>query len=100
MADFLQDLKSDVSEALTPVFRKYQGSVSLADMRDTSVNAVREYFYFGLQEKLCHQCGWMKSRHMFGTDSGKPDGLFAWCKECRQQRYNNAKLRVLSGSGG
>lgn len=45
--------------------------------------------------KLCRKCGQIKALDEFGKDSGRPDGLFPYCRTCRNayEKVHGKKYR-------
>lgn len=46
-----------------------------------------------MEMKTCTKCKQAKPTTEFWADSGRPDGLFSWCKECNREKARQWKAR-------
>jgi len=81
--------EKELMEKFAPILEEGLKSNSPHDLREMSLKVIKDYFYFGLMGniKICTHCHEPKDRIDFGADYSKPDGLFAWCRTCRAERY-------------
>lgn len=48
--------------------------------------------------KLCRRCNVSKSRDLFSRRAQATDGLQAWCKDCRRERYHENRAAEISNA--
>lgn len=94
----LKQLKGEIASQMQMLWGMYQDSLELPVVRKAAVEAVQEFFHFGLEGKFCTKCKTTKVRGEFGADNSKPDGLFYWCRACRcksnEERQGGVNTRL------
>ena len=97
MSDLSDSVKQSLIKAIEPIIQQWQGEIPYRELVKLGHQAVKEYFYFGADNKLCSKCLAVKHVDEYGIDQSKPDGLYMWCKECRAKHYKERKNAVVSG---
>jgi hypothetical protein len=49
--------------------------------------------WYDRQRKRCTKCGRRRFRKFFGQNSARPDGLHAWCRDCKAAAARAARAR-------